>query len=247
MVEVIQCLLQCHPMILYKIFLLSLSPLALSAFHVGDIFKCLVFFGCSLIFKSRTRSLCVPGCFYLRVGFIKIDGSILCIPWKERIYSLGSFNYYREEFSSLFFWKHLRMVWSERTRVFHFSLHRFSLNLSMRCPVLIIFCAEKSGAIFLESKSCLSPGLKIEKLLPSYHVWSQDLTIFFHYTYKTYNQCTCFQHCVTPTFYALHFSVLIFSWVWRGSNHSSIWFRFSHVLVKFEISCLLFCHFVPEA
>lgn len=122
---------------------LLLSLLALSAFHVGDIFKCLVFFGCSLIFKSRTQSLCVPGCFYLRVGFIKIDGSILCIPWKERIYSLGSFNYYREEFSSLFFWKHLRMVWSERTRGFHFSLHRFSLNLSMRCPVLYYFLCRK--------------------------------------------------------------------------------------------------------
>lgn len=206
-----------------------------------------MFFGCSLIFKSGTQSLCVPGLIYLRVGFIKIDGNILCIPWKERIYSLGLFNYYKKESSSLFFWKHLRMIRGKRTGEFHFLSHKFSLNLSMWCLVLIIFCAEKSGAIFLESKSCLSPGLRIEKLLPNYNVWSQDLTIFFHYTYMTYNQYTCFRHCVTPTFYALCFSVLIFPGVRRGSNHSSIWFQFSHVLVKFEISCLLFCCFVPEA
>lgn len=58
MVEVIQCLLQSHPMMLYKLSLLSLPPLSLSGFHVGGIFKWLLFFECSLIRLGHRGSVC---------------------------------------------------------------------------------------------------------------------------------------------------------------------------------------------
>lgn len=128
-------------MTLYKTSLLSLPPLSLSAFHFGGIFKCPLFFGCSLIFKSGTQKLYVPSCIYLRMGFIKIDGSILYIPQKKRIYSGAIQLLQRIIFESLF-WKHSGNGKGLENWGYHSLLRKFSLNLPMGCPVAISFCAE---------------------------------------------------------------------------------------------------------
>lgn len=126
--------------------------------------------------------------------------SELYIPWKGRIYSLGLFSYSRQESFSLFSGGVPGIVRSKGAKVCTLCYVSFHLIL-LCCALCLVFSTQNiSGAIFLENKSNLSSGVRIEKLLASYKEWSEDLAIVFHYTYKTYNKCTCFWYYATPTF-----------------------------------------------
>lgn len=140
-------------MMLYKISLLSLPPSSLSAFHVGGIFKCLVFFECALIIKPGTQRLWVPGCAYPRMGFIKIDGSVSYRCHGKTIYFLGLFNSCREESSSLFSEGILEIIADKGTgdsSFYYVNFHFIFLQGALR---LLFSVQNISGAIFLENKS----------------------------------------------------------------------------------------------
>lgn len=153
MVEVIQCLLQNHPMMLYKISLLSLPPLSLSGFHVGGIFKCLLFFGCPLIIKNGTQRPCMLGCNYPKMDFIKIVGLLSYICHGKRICFLELFSYYREDSSSLFSEGILGIVGHKGTRTRDSTLYYVNIHLLfLHCALHRLFSVQNiSGVIFLES------------------------------------------------------------------------------------------------